>query len=279
MFFYNKPIPLSSPVRLCEIMKLYVILTAIKLHTHAHTCAQACQVLDHEMLIDKHWIFSWSCWDWMRLCSCCLTCSSWCGLPPGSGPHSGSEPCCRSWPAPRSPSLHLNTEPEWAAALHHLWSMGLCGKLTWLLVQGVPQKEKDHTNGNDGRPPGQEEHDHHTDHGDQQRQPLTVEPEGRTPACKQKTNTVVTTLQLSSQTSNWPPGGWRLSDWPRPRSLSLPDSKPRNNQQAGQESQKTSRTPAGCSGPYKTQIQNVCIRRLQKEQCLENNSTRLKVIH
>lgn len=149
----------------------------------------------------------------MFICSCCLTCSSWRGLPPGSGPHSGSEPCCRSWPAPRSPSSRLKTEQESAAALRLRHSVGLCGKLTWLLVQRVPQKEHDHTDGNDGRPPGQQEHDHHTDHGDQQRQPLTVEPEGRTPACRQSTNTVVTTPQLSLQASQWPPEGCWFSDW------------------------------------------------------------------
>lgn len=53
--------------------------------------------------------------------------------------------------------------------------------LTGLLVESVSQKEEDNTEGNEGRPPGQQEHDDHATHSAQQRQPLTVEPEGRTP--------------------------------------------------------------------------------------------------
>lgn len=56
-------------------------------------------------------------------------------------------------------------------------------ELTRLLVERVSQKDNDDAEGNEGRPPAEQEHDDQTTHRDQQRQPLTVEPEGWTPTC------------------------------------------------------------------------------------------------
>jgi len=82
----------------------------------------------------------------------------------------------------------------------------VCVRFTGLLVERVSQKEEDDAEGDEGRPPGQQEHDDHTNHGAQQRQPLTVEPEGRTPAC---THTHTHTRLVSTHSLD-PPGMSRL---------------------------------------------------------------------
>lgn len=65
----------------------------------------------------------------------------------------------------------------------HCMTVGFVFEFTRLLVECVSQKEEDNAKGNDGCPPSQQEHDDYTNHSAQQRQPLTVEPEGRTPTC------------------------------------------------------------------------------------------------
>lgn len=118
-----------------------------------------------------------------------LTCSSWHGPPPGWGLHTGSERCCRSSPAPRSPSLQLTTEESSGVRMEQratAWTvvsltvLYVC-EFTGLLVEGVSQKEEDNAKCNEGRPPSQQEHDNHTTNSAQQRQPFTVKPKGRTP--------------------------------------------------------------------------------------------------
>lgn len=119
-----------------------------------------------------------------------LTCSSSRGPPQCWGQHTGSERCCRSWPVQMSPSSQLNEKQSSKVKRQAVeletwlwWFVSVCVMFTRPLVESVSQKEEDHSESNERSPPSQQKHDHHTAHGAQQRQPLTVEPEGWAPTC------------------------------------------------------------------------------------------------
>lgn len=76
---------------------------------------------------------------------------------------------------------------------------------TRLFVEDVSQEEDDNAEGNEGCPPGQQEHDHHRDGGPEERGPLAVIPKGGSPACTQ-TQTVAA-AGTGSRTGSPPPHG------------------------------------------------------------------------
>lgn len=88
---------------------------------------------------------------------------------------------------------------------------GLPETRTWLLVDHVEQEEEDHADGDEGRPPGEKEHDDHRDDCPKQRCPLAVVSERGSPPWwgAQGTGVPSTLWSLPLSQHSWAGSGWQ----------------------------------------------------------------------
>lgn len=114
------------------------------------------------------------------------------------------------WPAWQPQGKKGTTDP----------SPGLPETHTWLLVDHVEQEEEDHTDGDEGRPPGEQEHDDHGDDRPKQRCPLAVVSERGSPPWWGAQDSTLWSLPLSPH--SWAGSGWQCPQRPEPGSQPLP---------------------------------------------------------
>lgn len=89
---------------------------------------------------------------------------------------------------------------------------------TRLLVEDVAQEEDDDAEGDEGCPPGQQEHDDHRDGGAEERGPLAVIPKGGSPACTQTQTAAAAgcphpTAGMEPGPGRGPPGELVTEEW------------------------------------------------------------------